>query len=184
MILKGTDSTLGLASRCNQPFDYDGGDVHKIKKARGIIFVKTNTPQMAMTIESVNHVFGRALNPWNNLRAVGGSSGGEGGLLAARCSLLGYGSDIGGSLRVPAAFCGLYTLKPGSNRVQGRGESSSIGFVPGNGNLRVTKGPLSRSVEDLEVMLRVQWNPDYQKDIDLRDKDFYTHVIPFKPFPE
>lgn len=69
-----------------------------------------------MTFESTNNIFGRALNPWNLSRATGGSSGGEAGLLAARCSVIGVGSDIGGSIRIPAAFCGVYGLKPGIGR--------------------------------------------------------------------
>ena len=67
-----------------------------------IPFVRTNTPQFGMTSETVNNIWGRSLNPWNRNRCVGGSSGGEGGLLAAKGSPLGLGSDIGGSLRIPA----------------------------------------------------------------------------------
>ena len=65
-----------------------------------------------MTFESVNHIYGRALNPWNKSRAVGGSSGGEAALMASRCSIIGIGSDIGGSIRIPSSFCGVYGLKP------------------------------------------------------------------------
>jgi fatty acid amide hydrolase len=67
-----------------------------------IPFVKSNVPQLAMIFESNNNLYGRAVNPWNPKRATGGSSGGEAGLLAAKCSPIGLGNDIGGSLRIPA----------------------------------------------------------------------------------
>ena len=70
-----------------------------------------------MSFESANNVWGYAKNPWNHNRIVGGSSGGEGGLLSTRCSPIGIGSDIGGSLRSPPAFCGIYGFRPSSNRV-------------------------------------------------------------------
>lgn len=69
-----------------------------------------------MTFESVNYIFGRALNPWDLTRATGGSSGGEAALIASKCSVLGIGSDIAGSIRIPSAFCGIYGLKPGVGR--------------------------------------------------------------------
>lgn len=80
--------------------------------AGGIIFVRTNIPQLGMAFESTNNIFGRAQNPWDKTRSPGGSSGGEGGMLASRCSVVGIGSDIGGSVRIPSAFCGVYGLKP------------------------------------------------------------------------
>lgn len=67
-----------------------------------IPIVKSNIPQLGMTFETVNHLFGRATNPWDETRAVGGSSGGEAALIAGRCTPLGVGSDIGGSIRIPA----------------------------------------------------------------------------------
>lgn len=76
-----------------------------------------------MTYDSHNNIFGRAKNPWNQLRITGGSSGGEAALIAARCSPLGIGSDIGGSVRIPAAFCGITSLKPCTNRVSYKGHA-------------------------------------------------------------
>jgi len=66
--------------------------------------------------ESANHIWGYAINPWNRLRTIGGSSGGEAGLIASHCSPLGLGSDIGGSIRIPSAFGGCYSIKPTSFR--------------------------------------------------------------------
>lgn len=67
-----------------------------------IPFVQTNVPQFGMAMETGNLLWGRTLNPWNKGRAVGGSSGGEGAIISARCSVLGVGSDIGGSIRIPS----------------------------------------------------------------------------------
>jgi Asp-tRNA(Asn)/Glu-tRNA(Gln) amidotransferase A subunit family amidase len=67
-----------------------------------IPFVQTNVPQIGMTCETHNNLWGRSLNPWNKSRSPGGSSGGEGAMISARCSILGVGSDNGGSIRIPA----------------------------------------------------------------------------------
>jgi Asp-tRNA(Asn)/Glu-tRNA(Gln) amidotransferase A subunit family amidase len=67
-------------------------------------------------IESSNAIFGRACNPWDPSRTTGGSSGGEGGLIASRCSPIGIGTDVGGSIRTPAAWCGTYAFKPTPER--------------------------------------------------------------------
>ena len=79
-----------------------------------------------MTYESVNSIYGRAINPWSRNqkkdRTVGGSSGGEGGLIAACCSPLGIGTDIGGSIRIPAEFCGVYGFKPCTKRITMKGD--------------------------------------------------------------
>lgn len=69
-----------------------------------------------MTFESVNDIFGRVENPWDKTRSAGGSSGGEGAILAARCSVVGLGSDLGGSVRIPAAYCGVCAIKPCTTR--------------------------------------------------------------------
>lgn len=82
-----------------------------------IPFVQTNVPQFGMALETGNYLWGRAKNPWNTDRAVGGSSGGEGGMISARCSVLGVGSDIGGSIRIPSEHCGVFGLKPNSKRI-------------------------------------------------------------------
>lgn len=72
------------------------------KNAGMIPFVQTNVAQFGSTIETGNNLWGRSLNPWNKLRSTGGSTGGEGGMIALKCSLLGFGADIGGSIRIPS----------------------------------------------------------------------------------
>lgn len=73
--------------------------------------------QLCLMIETTNNLWGTTRNPWNKERCPGGSSGGEGALISSRCSFLGIGSDIGGSIRIPAEFCGIFGLKPGSKRI-------------------------------------------------------------------
>ncbi|CAD8053035.1 unnamed protein product [Paramecium primaurelia] len=172
-IHKGFDNTYGLASRLFKPATYDGIQVSLIKKARGIIFVRSNLPQLAMTFESINRIFGRSLNPWNKDRAVGGSSGGEAALQAARCSVIGIGSDIGGSIRIPAAFCGIYGIKPGIGRQTEVGEGIIEKAASGMINIRPSKGPLGRSVDDITVMLRVLFNSKNYSELPCSIQDPY-----------
>jgi Asp-tRNA(Asn)/Glu-tRNA(Gln) amidotransferase A subunit family amidase len=95
-------------------------------KAGAIIYAKTNIPQTMFAFECSNPVWGRTTNPYNENYTCGGSSGGEAALLAMDGSAIGIGSDIGGSLRIPAAYCGIYSLKPGGGRVS---------YVGAKGNL-------------------------------------------------
>jgi Asp-tRNA(Asn)/Glu-tRNA(Gln) amidotransferase A subunit family amidase len=115
--LEGTTSTVGLTIRANDIKKEDNLLSQAIKASGMIPFVKTNLPQLALNFDSNNFLWGRSLNPWNNKKSVGGSSGGEAAALAARVSLIGIGNDIGGSLRIPAAFCGVTSLMPGPGRL-------------------------------------------------------------------
>ena len=90
--------------------------------------MKTNIPQALMFWECVNPTWGRTLNPYSAAHTCGGSSGGEGALLAMDGSALGWGNDIGGSLRIPASFCGVYSLKPGHGRVPVDGVRGECGL--------------------------------------------------------
>lgn len=87
-------------------------------KDSGLIpFIKTNVPQFCMTFETTNNLWGTTLNPWDKTKSPGGSSGGEGAIISSRCSFLGIGSDIGGSIRIPSSFCGVYGLRPSGRRI-------------------------------------------------------------------
>jgi len=154
--MKGLDATFGLASRCFQPQDEDAVLIGLLKKNGAIPFVKSSGPQMMMTIETMNHIWGRAKNPWNPERTVGGSSGGEGGLLAARCSPLGIGTDIGGSVRIPALYCGVYGIKPTAERLSAKGliYPNQAGRN-GNTLIRTVAGPIGKCTEDLRTMMKV-----------------------------
>ena len=126
-------------------------------KNTGMIpYIRGNTPQIGMTFETNNNLWGRSINPWNRSRAVGGSSGGEAGLLASRCSMLGLGSDIGGSIRIPSEFCGVFGMKPNSRRISSTYQaelsvdSRSFGLA-----IPLCLGPLARSAEDLALFMKV-----------------------------
>lgn len=98
--------------------------VEYVRQAGGIPFVKTNLSQCMMFFECVNPLWGRSLNPHNKEYTCGGSTGGEGALLAMDGSALGWGSDIGGSLRIPASYSGIYSFKPGYGRISSLGSRS------------------------------------------------------------
>jgi Asp-tRNA(Asn)/Glu-tRNA(Gln) amidotransferase A subunit family amidase len=115
--LEGTVSTIGLRARANRVAKQDSWLAQVLKRAGIIPFVKTNLPQLALDFDSNNEVWGRALNPWNRNKSVGGSSGGEAAAVAARISPLGVANDMGGSLRIPSAFCGVSCLMSGQNRL-------------------------------------------------------------------
>ncbi|CAM6002804.1 unnamed protein product, partial [Sphagnum balticum] len=100
--MAGKRTTIGLAARADNLKSKDCALVAAFKASGMIPFVRTNVPQMAMILETNNFLWGRSLNIWNRDRSVGGSSGGEAGLVAANCSPIGLGNDIGGSLRVPS----------------------------------------------------------------------------------
>ena len=114
--VEGLATTFGLMSRANST-PVESPLVKCLKNSGMIPFVKTNVPQLLMTFETNNNLWGRSLNPWNRERTVGGSSGGEAALIAVRGSPLGIGSDVGGSLRIPAEYNGVFTLKPSSKRI-------------------------------------------------------------------
>ena len=90
-----------------------------------------------MTFNSHNFIYGRAQNPWNPKRVVGGSSGGEAALVGARCSALGIGSDIGGSVRIPAAYCACTSLKPTSSRLSFKGHTVYNDYFEGQLGIQV-----------------------------------------------
>ncbi|CAD8092541.1 unnamed protein product [Paramecium sonneborni] len=183
-IQKNFDSTFGLGINCFKPAQEDGIQVAQIRQARGIIIARTNVPQVAMTFESVNHVYGRTQNPWNKNRAVGGSSGGEGALAAARGSVLGIGSDIGGSIRIPAAFCGVYGFKPYSGRIPDYGEAKISIAIEGFMQLKVSRGPIARCVDDLIVLTKILFDKEIYSQIPQQIKDPYFEPLQLSEFPK
>jgi fatty acid amide hydrolase len=111
---------------------------------------KTNVARLLLYTESDNPVYGRTNNPWNPQRSCGGSSGGEAAILGARGSALGLGTDTGGSVRIPAAFCGISSLRPTAGRCPDVGRAS----VPiGQRTVASQVGPMARSVDDLALAL-------------------------------
>ena len=144
----GLPSTFGLPSRARHAAEADDPYVARLRAAGAIVLGKTNVAQMLLAVESSNPVYGRTNNPWNLDRAPGGSSGGESAIIAAGGSPLGIGTDIGGSVRVPAAFCGIASLKPTQGRTPDHGRYS----VPIGQRAIVSQvGVLARSVEDVAL---------------------------------
>ena len=150
----GTPSTVGLSTRSGHRAASDAPVVARLRQAGAIILGKTNVSQLLMFVEADNPVYGRTNNPWNADRSAGGSSGGEGAIVAARGSALGLGTDIGGSVRVPAHCCGIHSIKPTPGRLSVEGTVDIIGAaaraaIPDSGGL------LARHVDDLRLALNV-----------------------------
>ena len=141
----GTDSTVGFASLVGQPATYNSTLVDILLGAGAVLYVKTNVPTAMMMAESVNHVFGRTVNPRQRALTPGGSSGGESALLAFGGSPLGVGTDIGGSLRIPAACAGVFTLRPSFGRFPTLRCRSGLA---GQEAVQSVNGPMARSLRD------------------------------------
>ncbi|KAH9851937.1 amidase signature enzyme [Lenzites betulinus] len=150
--VKGHDTTMGFSSRADAPLSEDSLVVALVREAGGIPICKTNIPQLIFFFECVNPVWGCTLNPFSKSYSSGGTSGGEAALLAMDGSALGWGTDIGGSLRIPASFCGVYSLKTGWNRMSMAGVQ---GTWPGFEAIRTVAGPMGRTVDDLELAARL-----------------------------
>lgn len=150
--LAGTPSTFGLTSRANDVARHDDPYVARWRAAGAVPIAKTNVPQLLIYIESDNPLYGRTNNPWNLARTCGGSSGGEAAIVAAGGSPLGLGSDIGGSLRAPAAFCGIASFKPTTGRLD---DASRLRIYAGQRAIVSQLGPLARTVADIELGLVV-----------------------------
>ncbi|NWZ54680.1 VDHAP protein, partial [Haliaeetus albicilla] len=116
---KGHLSTCGLVQCLDTPVQEDSVLVKVLKSQGAIPFAMTNVPQSLFNYDCSNPIFGQTLNPLNHQKSPGGSSGGEGALIAGGGSILGIGSDVGGSIRLPSSFCGLCGLKPTAERLRG-----------------------------------------------------------------
>lgn len=130
----------------------DSTVVQRLRDAGAIIIGKTNCPEFLANYETDNYVTGRTNNPWNLEYTAGGSSGGEAAAIAAFCSAGGVGSDGGGSIRIPAHFCGIAGLKPTPGRVSGAGHFPEISHP---GGLLGVAGPMARTVQDLRILFEV-----------------------------
>lgn len=126
MIVQGFDTSNGCSALVGQPRPQDGLIATLLKEAGAIPFVKTNIPLTLLSFECDNFVYGKGMNPYNSKYTPGGSSGGEGAILGCKASPLGVGTDIGGSLRIPAAWSGVCALKPTHKRVCKKGLMSSV----------------------------------------------------------
>jgi fatty acid amide hydrolase 2 len=155
--LTGMPNTSGLVARKGIVAERDAVAVGRLRAAGAIPLGVTNTSELCMWMESHNLVYGRTNNPYDPGRIVGGSSGGEGAIVGAGGTPFGLGSDIGGSIRMPAFFNGVFGHKPTGGLVDNTGQYP----LPAERALTyVTTGPLCRRAEDLRPLLGIMAGPD------------------------
>ncbi|KAM6537833.1 hypothetical protein FALCPG4_003736 [Fusarium falciforme] len=160
--VKGHDTTLGYTSRALKPASEDAILVSMLKKLGAIIIAKTNLPQSIMWCETENPLWGLTTNPMMPGYTPGGSTGGESALLYMHGSMIGLGTDIGGSIRIPAHMMGLYGFKPSSSRLPYTGVPVS---TEGQEHVPSSIGPLARSLSSIhhmmkETILQEPWTKD------------------------
>jgi fatty acid amide hydrolase len=141
---------MGVVGRAGSKAGADAALVTALREAGAVILGRTNLSQLCLYAESRNPLFGQTANPWSLEHTPGGSSGGEGAAIAAGLSPLGVGTDIGGSIRVPAHFCGIAGFKPTLDRLPMRGIGAGI---PGQEAVRAMCGPMARTARDLQLVM-------------------------------
>lgn len=171
--LKGHPTTIGYPSMVGNMATQDALAVQRLKAAGAIIFGKSNVPLNNGDLQTYNAVYGTTNNPWDITRGAGGSSGGGAAAMAAGLAGMEYGSDIGGSIRNPAAYCGVY------------GHKTTWGIVPKRGHQLARSplaeadlgvlGPIARSAGDLALALKATVGPD------LLTADGVRYVLPAAP---
>ncbi|KAF2211613.1 hypothetical protein CERZMDRAFT_43002 [Cercospora zeae-maydis SCOH1-5] len=129
--------------------NFESEMVREFRSLGAVLYVKTSVPHSLMAGETVNNIIGYTFNSRNRLLSSGGSSGGEGTLIGARGSVVGFGTDIGGSIRIPAAFNGLYGLRPSSGRLPYQGMANSM---DGQNSILSVVGPLATSAAGLKLV--------------------------------
>lgn len=162
----GLPTTWGFEGARGFTADTDGLGVARLKAAGAVILGKTNIPVGLADWQSVNPIYGRTRNPWNLERSPGGSSGGGAAAVASGMVPLEFGSDIGGSIRVPAAFCGIYGHKPSYGILPLRGHSPP-GVDGADIDLAVV-GPLARTAADLQLAMDVLAGPEPEEAVGWR----------------
>jgi amidase len=194
--LKESINVAGLGTTCGVPdwkgyvSPHDAPATLRARAAGAVLLGKTNVPPMLADWQSANPIFGRTNNPWDVTRTPGGSSGGSAAALASGLTALEVGSDIGGSIRVPAVFCGVYGHRP-SETLLPRSGQFPLPPMPNAAAVMGVQGPLARSAEDLELALSVLAGPDVGEDVAWRVElprarrdrlaDFRVAVLP--PIP-
>lgn len=159
LMVEGVRTTSGAPELADFVAPHDAVSVARLKQAGAIVFAKTNLPLYAGDVQSFNEVFGTSNNPWDVSRSVGGSSGGSAGSLAAGFSPLEIGSDIAGSIRNPAAMCGVVGHKPSYGIVSGRGQIPGPPGTLTQADIAVI-GPMARTVADCRLGLDLMAGPD------------------------
>ncbi|ESK92480.1 general amidase [Moniliophthora roreri MCA 2997] len=160
--IKGLETIMGYVAWIGNYAESNCVLVDILYECGAVLFVRTNVPQTLMWGETHNNVFGRTVNPFNRRMTPGGSSGGEGALLALRGSPLGVGTDIGGSVRIPSVFCGLYTIRPSYERLPYYGAANSL---EGQESISSVLGPMANSMTGVKIFTKAiidsnPWNKD------------------------
>jgi amidase len=168
--IAGQPTLCGSRFRLGHKAAHDATAVARLRAAGAIILGKTNTPEFLSSYETDNAITGRTNNPWNLERTPGGSSGGEAAAIASFCSAGGIGSDGGGSIRIPAHFCGIAGLKPTPGRIPATGHFPVMNHP---GGLLSVAGPLARSAEDLRLLFAALAGYDSQ--------DPFSAPVPLQP---
>ena len=165
MTVKDSFSTAGMRTTSGAPelADHvpteDAAPVAAVRRAGAVVWAKTNLPIYAGDMQSYNEVFGTTCNPWDLERTPGGSSGGSGAALAARFTPLEIGSDIGGSIRLPANMSGVYGHKPSYGIVPAHGQIPGPPGTLTQADIAVA-GPMARTAADLQLALDLMTGPD------------------------
>ncbi len=161
---KGIPSTMGSALFRDRIPDMDSIVVERVKASGAVVLGKTNTPEFGQSGTTENELGEPCRNPWNTARTPGGSSGGAGAALAAGLCTIATGSDGGGSIRIPASFCGVFGIKPTQHRVPRYG-----GYGRPAANHFSQSGPMSRTVADTALLLQVLAGPDSRDPNSIRE---------------
>jgi Asp-tRNA(Asn)/Glu-tRNA(Gln) amidotransferase A subunit family amidase len=154
---RGKRTTLGSYTHEHWVPEHDAAIVERLRDAGAILVGKTTTPEFAYSSFTESPLWGATRNPWNPERTPGGSSGGSGAAVAAGCVPLAEGTDMGGSVRIPAAWCGIVGLKPSLGRIP-------LDILPSVFDNISHFGPLARTIDDARLFLRVTQGPD-ERDI-------------------
>jgi amidase len=149
-------SSVGIAAFANEPLASETLLVTILRDLGAVFYVKTNVSTAMMMMETNNNVWGETRNPLHKLLSPGGSSGGESALIAMKASPLGVGTDIGGSIRIPSAWCHLFGLKPSFGRFPTYGGRSGI---PGQEFILAVNGPMARSLRSVQLYCETVLSP-------------------------
>jgi amidase len=171
----GMRTTVGFPPLADWVPQEDSTIAARLKQAGGVLLGKTNVPVMLGDYQTNNPLFGRTNNPWNVERTPGGSSGGAAAALASGMTPFDIGTDLSGSIRIPAHFCGVYGLKPTERRVSLNGLIPNPQGLPRPIRVMCSIGPMARTVEDLALLYSIIAGPD--------GRDTELQPVPVPPVP-
>lgn len=172
----GMRTTVGFPPLADHVPQEDSTVTARLKEAGGVLIGKTNVPTMLADYQSNNPIFGRTNNPWNVERTSGGSSGGAAAALASGMTPFEIGTDLSGSIRIPAHYCGVFGLKPTEKRVSLAGLIPDPRGTPRSVRIMSSLGPMARTVEDLALLYPIIAGPD--------GRDTEVQPVPVGDVPE